>query len=120
MPKYMPRMTTEKTKLKDGDIGVSYPMLAKNNYTAWAFKIKAYIKAHGVWEAVEVSKEDKTLVDEKHDQVALVAIYQSIPEDALLYVAEKGTTSEECEAIQTMCQGADRVKKAKVQTLKSE
>ncbi|KAL8101049.1 hypothetical protein AgCh_033071 [Apium graveolens] len=108
-------MTTEKTKLKDGAIGLKYPMLAKGNYTAWAF-----MKAHGVWNAVEVSKEDKSTVDEKHDQIVLAAIYQSIPEDVLLSVAEKETAREAWEAIKTMCQGADRVKKSKIQTLKSE
>lgn len=47
-------------------------------------------------------------------------IRSPLPEDVLLSVAEKKTASEAWEAIKTMCQGADHVKKAKVQTLKSE
>ena len=116
----MPKMTTEKTKLKEGALGLNYPMLARSNYTAWSLKMKTFMKAHGVWDAVEISKGDETAVDEKHDQIALAVIYQSIPEDILLSVAEKKTAKEAWEAIRTMCQGADRVKKAKVQTLKSE
>ncbi|XP_074342971.1 uncharacterized protein LOC141680731 [Apium graveolens] len=120
MPKYMPRMTTEKTKLKDGALGLNYPMLSRSNYTAWALKIKVFMKAHGVWDAVEVSEKDKVTVYEKHDQIALATIYQSIPEDVLLSVAEKEKVKEAWEPIKTMCQGADRAKQAKVQTLKSE
>lgn len=47
-------------------------------------------------------------------------IYQGILEDVLLSIAEKKTTKEAWEAIKTMCQGADWVKKARVQTLKAE
>ncbi|KAL8155018.1 hypothetical protein AgCh_000406 [Apium graveolens] len=103
MPKYMPKMTMEKTKLKDGIIGLSYPILARGNYTAWDLKIKAFMKADEVWNVVEVSKEDKSTVDEKQDQIALAAKYQSISEDVLLSVAEKETAREAWKAIRTMC-----------------
>ncbi|XP_074342952.1 uncharacterized protein LOC141680695 [Apium graveolens] len=52
--------------------------------------------------------------------MALAIIYQSIPEEILLSVAEKKSAEEAWEAIKTMCVGVDRVKKAKVQTLRSE
>ena len=38
----------------------------------------------------------------------------------MLSVADKGTTKDDWDAVKVMCQGADRVKKARVQTLKSE
>lgn len=38
----------------------------------------------------------------------------------LLSLADKDTTKEAWEAIKTMCLGADRVKKARVQTLKAD
>ncbi|XP_074373463.1 uncharacterized protein LOC141713787 [Apium graveolens] len=111
--------TTETNKLKEGAIGLNYPMLAKSNYTAWALKMKVYMKAQGVWDAVE-AKKTGTVVNERQDKIALATIYQEIPEDVLLSVAEKETTKEAWEAIRTLCQGAERVKKARVQTLKGE
>lgn len=120
MPKYMPKMATAETsKLKEGAIGLNYPMFARSNYTAWALKMKVYMKAQGVWEAVE-SREKGTAVDERQDKIALATIYQGIPEDVLLSVAEKETAKEAWDAIKTLCQGAERVKKARIQTLKGE
>ena len=54
------------------------------------------------------------------NKIALVAIYQGIPEDILLSVAEKKSTEEDLDAIKMMCMGAYRVKKIKAQTLKAE
>lgn len=120
MPKYMPRLLTmEENRKKDGSITLSYPMLTKMNYTAWSIKMKAFMRAHGIWEAVEPADE-KTTVEDKVDRVALAAIYQAIPEDILLSVADKKTAKGVWDAIETMCLGADRVKKARVQTLKTE
>lgn len=98
---------------------MNYPMLARNNYTAWALQMKVYMKAQGVWNAVE-TKEKRAVVDDKQDKIALATIYQGIPEDILLSLADKETAKEAREAIKIMCQGAERVKSAKVQTLKSE
>lgn len=102
-----------------GSIGLSYPTLAKNNYTTWALKMKIYMQAQGVWVAIEQS-DPKVAVEEKTDKVAMAMLYQGLPEDMLLSIAEKGTSKEAWEALKTMCQGGDRVKKAKVQTLRTE
>lgn len=110
---------TRATKTKDGSVGLTYPMLTKSNYTAWSLKMKVYMKAHGIWEAIELKKADDP-VDDKVDQMALAVIYQSIPEEILLSIAEKKTAKEGWEAVKTMCLGADRAKQAKIQTLKSE
>ncbi|XP_074322914.1 uncharacterized protein LOC141659884 [Apium graveolens] len=106
------------SKAKESSIGLSYPMLTRNNYTAWSLKMKVFMKAQGVWSAIE--NESKTTVDDKTVQVALAAIYQGVPEDVLLAIAEKETAKEAWEAIRTFCMGAERVKEAKVQTLKGE
>ena len=116
----MPRMTTLETgKTKDGTVSLSYPMLSRGNYTAWAMRMKVYMQAHGVWVAVE-SKDTKAEIDDRTDKVALAAIYQGVPEDILLSLAEKKTAKEAWVAVKIMCQGAERVKTAKVQTLKAE
>lgn len=106
-------------KNKEGMIGLNYPMLNKGNYTAWSIKMKVYMQAQGVWSAVETADTEK-VVEEKMDKMALAAIYQSIPEDILLSVADKRTAKEAWKAVKTMCLGAERVKNARIQTLKSE
>lgn len=109
----------ETSKPKDGTIGLSYPMLNKGNYTAWAMKMRVNMQAHGIWVAVEPGKS-KEAIEDKMDKTTLAAIYQSIPENILLSIAEKKSAKEVWEAIKTMCLGADRVKQAKIQTLKAE
>lgn len=102
-----------------GSIGLSYPMLARDNYMAWSMKMKVFMQAEGVWSAVEQT-DPRATVEEKIDKVALAMIYQGIPEDVLLSLVEKKTAKAAWEAIQTLCQGANKVKKARIQTLKTE
>lgn len=102
-----------------GSIGLSYPMLTKNNYTTWALKMKVYMQAQGVWTAIEPA-DPKVTTKEKVDKVALAMLYQGLPKDMVLSIAEKGTAKEAWTALKTMCQGADRVIKAKVQTLRTD
>lgn len=102
-----------------GSIGLSYPTLTKNNYTSWALKMKVYRQVQGVWVAIEPS-DPKVAVEEKTNKVALAMLYQGLPEDMLLSIAEKGTAKQAWDALKTMCQGAEHLKKAKVQTLRTE
>ncbi|KAL8134233.1 hypothetical protein AgCh_009329 [Apium graveolens] len=67
-----------------------------------------------------VVAEKDVVVEDKEDKITLASIYHGIPEDILLSIADKETAKEAWVAIKTMCQGAERVKMAKVQTLKSE
>lgn len=106
-------------KVKGGSFGLTYPMLARSNYTAWSVKMKVFMQAQGVWAAVEPTDE-KAVIEEKTDKIALAMIYQGIPEEILLSVAEKKSSKEAWVAIKTLCQGADKVKKARVQPLKAE
>lgn len=62
----------------------------------------------------------KIEIEEKKDKVELAVIYQAIPEDILLSVAEKKSAKKVWEAIKVMCLGEERVKRASVQTLKTE
>lgn len=50
----------------------------------------------------------------------MALIYQRIPEDTLLTLAEKKTSKEAWDAVKTMSLGAEKVRKAKAQTLKYE
>ncbi|WCJ34769.1 hypothetical protein M5689_016057 [Euphorbia peplus] len=107
------------SKGKESSFGLSYPMLTKTNYTAWAMKMRVFMQAHGVWEAID-PKDPKTVVEDKVDKRALAIIYQGIAEDLLLSIADKRTSKEAWEAIKTVHLGADKVKKARAQTLKFE
>ncbi|XP_074342684.1 uncharacterized protein LOC141680325 [Apium graveolens] len=106
-------------KSKEGAYGLSYPMLTKANYTIWAVKMKVFMQAHGVWDGIE-PKDPKAVIEEKMDKRALDVIYQGILDDMLLTIAEKKTSKEAWGAIKIMCVGADKVRKAKAHTLKSE
>ena len=109
----------EFSKGKEGQIGFNYPLLTKTNYTAWAMKKKVFLQAYNVWEAVE-PKDPKAVIEDKADKRAMAMIYQSISEELLLTLAERKTAKDVWEAIKTASLGADRVKKAKAQTLKVE
>ncbi|XP_074346759.1 uncharacterized protein LOC141685564 [Apium graveolens] len=110
---------SSKSKERQGQLGLSYPMLTKTNYTAWAMKMRVFMQAHNVWEAID-PKDPKANVDDKVDKRALAMIYQGISEDLLLTLAERKIAKEAWEAIKTVSLGAEKVKKAKAQTLKSE
>ncbi|CAM8994711.1 unnamed protein product [Rhodiola kirilowii] len=103
---------------KESSLSLQYPMLSRNNYVAWAIKMKAYMDAQGVWDAIE--DVAGMAMEVRKDKMALAVIYQAIPEDMLLMVAEKKTAKEAWEMLKIMHLGADRVKNARVQTLKSE
>ncbi|XP_074336117.1 uncharacterized protein LOC141673281 [Apium graveolens] len=110
-------MATDKGK--EGIVTLNYPMLTKCNYTAWAMKMRVYMQVYGVWEAIE-PKDPKASVEDRQDKMALTTIYQAIPEETLLSLAEKKTAKEAWEGIKILYQGAERVRTAKIQTLKTE
>lgn len=73
---------------KEGRITLHYLMLSRANYVAWAIKMRVFMQAQGVWDAVE-PRTPNTLVEVKKDKMALAAIYQGIPEDLLFVLGLK-------------------------------
>ncbi|GKB05364.1 ribonuclease H-like domain, reverse transcriptase, RNA-dependent DNA polymerase [Tanacetum coccineum] len=100
---------------KEGSFTLRYPMLTKTNYSVWAIKMRVNLQAQGVWDATQ-----REGIEARQDRMALAAIYQAIPEDVLLMLADKDTAKEAWETLRTMHMGAERVKEAKVQTLRSD
>nr|GEU85354.1 hypothetical protein [Tanacetum cinerariifolium] len=100
---------------KEGSVTLRYLMLTKTNYSVWAIKMRVNLQAQGVWDATQ-----REGVEDRQDRMALAAIYQAIPEDVLLMLADKDTAKEAWETLHTMHMGAERVKEAKIQTLKSD
>ncbi|XP_039117525.1 uncharacterized protein LOC120253262 [Dioscorea cayenensis subsp. rotundata] len=111
--------TSLKAPTRDGTVTLQYPLLTKSNYSAWALKMKVYMRAQGVWDAIEPIDPNEE-IETRKDQMALAAIYQGISEETLLVLAEKETAKEAWEMLKTMHMGAERVKEAKIQTLRSE
>ena len=54
-------------KLKGDSVGLSYPTLTRENYTTWSIKMRVFMQAHSVWEAVEPT-DPKTAVEGKTDK----------------------------------------------------
>ncbi|XP_074355672.1 uncharacterized protein LOC141695315 [Apium graveolens] len=108
----------ETRKTKESSFGLNFPMLTKVNYTAWALKIKVFMQAHGVWDAIE-PKDPKATVEDKTDKRALAIIYQGLPED-MLSIADKTTSKGAWEAVKILSLGAEKVKTARAHTLKGE
>lgn len=77
------------------------------------------MQAQGVWDAVEPSNP-KAAIEEKTDKIALDMIYQGIPEEILMSLTDKKSTKDAWEAIKTVSQGAERIRKARAQTLRAE
>ncbi|KAI3751256.1 hypothetical protein L2E82_22304 [Cichorium intybus] len=95
---------------RDSSVTLHYPLLTKSNYAVWAIKMRVNLQAQGVWDAIQNAR-----VDEQTDRMALAAIYQAIPEDVLLMLAEKDTAKEAWETLKMMHMGADRLKEAKIE-----
>jgi hypothetical protein len=80
----------------------------------------------GVWEVIEPS-EEATVEDQASaavksvkDKKAKVHLLQCLPDDLLMQVAKKKTGKEVWECLKERFVGADRVRDARLQTLKSE
>ncbi|KAL9686039.1 hypothetical protein QQ045_023494 [Rhodiola kirilowii] len=108
----------ERQVTREGSVTLQYPMLSKDNYASWAIKVQVFMDAQGVWDVVDSAVA--AAADPRRDKMALTAIYQCIPEDTLLAIAEKKTARHVWDTLKTMHLGADRVKNARVQTLRTE
>ncbi|XP_047313989.1 uncharacterized protein LOC124917647 [Impatiens glandulifera] len=72
----------------------------------------------GVWE--EFESVEGTEIDVRLDKKERSHLLQALPEDLLMQVANKKTAKEVWDCLKTRFVGADRVKNARLQTLKSE
>lgn len=44
---------------RESSVSLQYPMLNKSNYGVWEIKMKVFMKAQGVWEAVVAGDVDE-------------------------------------------------------------
>jgi len=112
-----------------GDGGrVVYPLLTATNYVSWSIRVQAIMEDQGVWEVVEppegepatarttAEKEKATAKDKK----VKAHLLQCLPDDLLMQVAKKKTGKEVWDCLKARFVGADRVRDARLQTLKAE
>ncbi|GJV53635.1 zinc finger, CCHC-type containing protein, partial [Tanacetum coccineum] len=75
---------------EQGNISLQCPKLTETNYTTWALLMETILKAHGLWKTIDT----KDAVDEKKAHTSKAMIFQILPEDVLMQVAQCSTTKE--------------------------
>nr|AAK50412.1 Putative retroelement [Oryza sativa Japonica Group] len=95
-----------------------YPQLMSTNYTSWVIRVQAMMEDQGIWEAIEPAAG--AAVDPRKDKKAKSHLLQSLPEDLLMQVAKKRSAKEVWDCLKTRFVGVDRVRDARLQTLKGE
>ncbi|XBI62592.1 hypothetical protein VPH35_043180 [Triticum aestivum] len=96
------------------------PMLIGDNYTTWAIKVEANLDAAGLWEAVVVPEDAAAAVVAKKDKPPRAYLLGALTEDLLLQVSSKKTAAEVWSSLKARFVGADRVRAARLGTLRSE
>ena len=93
-------------------------MLTPAGYTAWAIKMEAILDAQCLWEVVSSSSGAE--VDVRRGKTARAHLLQALPEDILMQVSCKPMAHAVWEALKTRFVGANRVRTARLATLKGE
>ncbi|GJV04186.1 zinc finger, CCHC-type containing protein [Tanacetum coccineum] len=84
------------------NVSLQCPNLTETNYTTWALLMETILKAHGLWKTIDT----KDTVDEKKSHTSKAMIFQTLPEDVLMQVAQCSTTRR-FGARQVLCIGVD-------------
>ncbi|XP_073363066.1 uncharacterized protein [Aegilops tauschii subsp. strangulata] len=100
-----------------GSASMAMPMLTQDNYTVWAIKAQAILDGHTAWEAVAPGD---AAVNARKDKTARALLLGALPEDVLLSVATKPTAREVWDSLKVRFVGADRVRAARLATLRGE
>ncbi|GJW60836.1 DNA helicase [Tanacetum coccineum] len=103
---------------EQGNVSLQCPKLTEINYTTWALLMETILKAYGIWETI-VAKEGEA-TNEKKENTSKAMIFQTLPQDVLMQVAQYSTAKEVWDSIKVKYLGADLVQKARLQTLRSE
>lgn len=104
---------------ESGSISYQVPSLTPTNYPVWSVKVKSIMDAYGLWETVEPRVLGAEL-DEKKKKQALAFLFQAIPEDMVLQMASYSDPKQVWDGLKTRYLGVDRVRTARVATLKRE
>ncbi|GKD15004.1 zinc finger, CCHC-type containing protein [Tanacetum coccineum] len=104
--------TSNNTTVRElGNVSLQCPKLTETNYTPWALMMETILKAYGIWETI-VAKEGEA-TNEKKESTSKAMIFQTLPEDVLMQVAQCSTTKEVWDSIKVLFIGVDLVQKAR-------
>jgi hypothetical protein len=111
-----------------GDARQIYPTLTNTNYTSWCIHVQAIMEDREEWEIVEPEADASATARTAAEAARVTAkdkkikanLLQCIPDDLLMQVAKKKTGKEVWDSLKARFVGADRVRDARLQTLKSE
>lgn len=103
---------------EQGNVPLQCPRLTETNYTSWSILVETMLWAYGLWESVDPVTGGT--VEGRKNYTIKAIIFQTLPEDILLQVSKYKDAKDVWEAIRVRYLGADRVQKARLQTLRSE
>ncbi|KAL4583261.1 hypothetical protein LXL04_007829 [Taraxacum kok-saghyz] len=106
--------------VKEGaSMSYQIPVLTPINYSVWAVKVKSIMDAHGLWETVEPRNlgEEPNLKKKKQ---SLSFLFQAIPEEMVLQMSDYTDPKRVWEGFKTRYLVVDRVRTARLATLKRE
>uniref|UniRef100_A0ACD5TIC8 Uncharacterized protein n=1 Tax=Avena sativa TaxID=4498 RepID=A0ACD5TIC8_AVESA len=101
-------------------VPLSCPVLTGDNYTIWAIKVEANLDAQVLWEVVVPTEDAAAAVIAKKDKPARAYLFGGLAEDILLQVSSKKTTAEVLASLKARFVGADRVRAARLSTLRGD
>ncbi|GJZ48985.1 zinc finger, CCHC-type containing protein [Tanacetum coccineum] len=78
--------------------------------------METIMKAYGIWETIVAKEGVET--NEKKENTSKAIIFQTLPQDVLMQVAQYSTAKEVWDSIKVKHLGADLVQKARLQTLR--
>ncbi|XP_022001652.1 uncharacterized protein LOC110899085 [Helianthus annuus] len=102
-----------------GSMSYQVPTLTSTNYPIWAIKVKSILDAHGLLETIEPRAlgEDP---DSKKSKQALAFLFQAIPEEMVLQMSSYTDPKKVWDGLKTRYLGVDRVRAARIATLRRE
>nr|GEV91877.1 zinc finger, CCHC-type [Tanacetum cinerariifolium] len=77
---------------EQGNVLLQCLKLTETNYTTWALIMETILKAYGIWETI-LAKEGET-TNEKKDNTSMEIIFQTLPQDMLMQVAQYTTAKK--------------------------
>jgi hypothetical protein len=95
-----------------------YPQLTVTNYTSWVIRVQDMMEDQDVWQAIAPAADQD--IDVRKDKKARSHLLQVLPEDLLMQVAKNTTAKEVWDCLKARFIGADRLRDARMQSLKSD
>ncbi|KAJ0491798.1 putative RNA-directed DNA polymerase [Helianthus annuus] len=112
-------MAMIQAKKDEGSLSFQVPTLIPTNYPTWAVKVKAIMDAYGIWETVETRNLGEE-PDQKKSKQALAFLFQAIPEEMVLQMSGYTDPKKVWDGLKTRYLGVDRVRAARIATLRRE